>query len=97
MPSSRLRLVSQTVLVAQRFLDLVVDLLDRKLLRYLKEPAAGFFRKTLQDLLAVRVLLLPPGRIAATSATHARTTEDASTNAAICIWIRKQNGIHQSI
>src|SRR5258706_585677 len=42
-PCSRFRRVSQAVLVAQLFLNLVVDLFDRLLLRYFKEPAAGFF------------------------------------------------------
>src|SRR5258706_5651657 len=41
-PRARFRRVPQAVLVAQLFLNLIVDLLDRLLLRYFKETATGF-------------------------------------------------------
>src|SRR5216684_2696124 len=74
-PRSRFRRVSQTVLIPQLFLDLIVDLFNRRLLRYFEEPAAGFFRETLQDFLAVRMLFLPPRWIPATPPTHASATK----------------------
>src|SRR5258706_130305 len=65
--------VAQAVLISQLFVDALVDVLQRVLIRALEKGAAGFLGNALENFLAVRPGGLGHPAPPASAAPHART------------------------
>src|SRR5271169_1775590 len=89
---SFIRGVGEAVLVAQVFLDIGVDGIDRFFLGDFEHAAAGFLGDLLKDFLAVGALLLR--RISSTAAT----AYPKSTGAAVVFFfVGKQDGVNNRV
>src|SRR5580658_9682520 len=92
--------VGEAVLVAQVFLDLGVDGVNRFFLGDFEHAAAGFLGNLFKDFLAVGALLLRriPATAAATAHSASVTAHPESAGAAVVFFfVGKQNGVNDRV